>query len=370
MKKFAVFMLAFIATVFLVFGIVYAKKSGLLKAYPDAVYMSLEMTGTRIAYQNLNESEKAVYTALYNGILQKSEYIELPFEISGKTYEKIYFNIEKQEPEFFFLAGDFYSAEKIRTAQIIYRDDLDSFEVRKNELESEKNKILQKISGYDDFEKLLYIHDYIAENCTYIESGKDYIETAYGCLVEKNANCEGYAKAFKYLCDSIGIPCSVTVGITSDGINHAWNQVQIDGIWYNVDVTWDDCDDEFEKVHTYFLCSDKDFSSHTPDSDLMPVFKCVSDSENYYIKKDAFIKIQDDAERILSNRLADISENIELKFSDLYTYNEFKNVYMNNQRIFDILSEKNPDVLNSEIRCFMKEFEGNCVIILRFLRQV
>ncbi|MGN1036973.1 MAG: transglutaminase domain-containing protein [Ruminococcus sp.] len=370
MKKFAVFMLAFTATVFLAFGIVYAKKSGLLKAYPDAVYMSPEMSETRIAYQNLNETEKAVYTALYNGILQKSEYIELPFEISGKTYEKIYFNIEKQEPEFFFLAGDFYSAEKIRTAQIIYRDDLDSFEVRKNELESEKNKILQKISGYDDFEKLLYIHDYIAENCTYIESGKDYIETAYGCLVEKNANCEGYAKAFKYLCDSIGIPCSVTVGITSDGINHAWNQVQIDGIWYNVDVTWDDCDDEFEKVHTYFLCSDKDFSSHTPDSDLMPIFECVSDSENYYTKKDAFIKIQDDAERILSNRLADISENIELKFSDSYTYNEFKNVYMNNQRIFDILSEKNPDALNSEIRCFMKEFEGNCVIILRFLRQV
>ena len=124
MKKIAVFVLAFTATVFLVFGIVYAKKSGLLKAYPDAVYMNSEMADTRIAYQNLNESEKAVYTALYNGILQNLEYIDLPSEISGEEYEKIYFNIEKQEPELFCLSGDFYSAEKIRTAQIIYRDDL------------------------------------------------------------------------------------------------------------------------------------------------------------------------------------------------------------------------------------------------------
>lgn len=369
MKKFAVFMLAFTATLFLAFGIVYAKKSGLLKAYPDAVYMSEDLTETRIAYQNLNESEKAVYTALYNGISRKSEYIELPLEISGNDYEKIYFNIEKQEPEFFCLSGDFYSAEKIRTAQIIYRDDLDSFDSKKKSLESQRNNILKEIKNSDDFEKLLYIHDYIAENCKYIESGKDYIETAFGCLVEKNANCEGYAKAFKYLCDGMGIPCSVVVGITSDGLNHAWNQVQLGGIWYNVDVTWDDCDDRFEKVHTYFLCSDADFLSHIPDSALMPVFPCDSDSESYYIKKESFVRTQDDAERILAEKLADISENIELKFPDSYTYNEFKNVYMTNQRIFDILSEKNSDVLNSEIHCFMKEFEGSCVIVLKFLKK-
>lgn len=369
MKKIAVFVLAFTATVFLVFGIVYAKKSGLLKAYPDAVYMNSEMADTRIAYQNLNESEKAVYTALYNGILQNLEYIDLPSEISGEEYEKIYFNIEKQEPELFCLSGDFYSAEKIRTAQIIYRDDLNSFQDKKKSLEQIKNNILQKIDKYDDFRKLVYIHDYIAENCSYIESGRDYIETAFGCLVEKNANCEGYAKAFKYLCDNMDIPCIVVVGITSDGANHAWNQVQLNGVWYNVDVTWDDCDDEFKLVHTYMLCDDDNFFSHIPDSFLMPVFDCVSDSENYYIKNDCFIKNQDDAERILYNLISD-SENIELKFSDSYTYNEFKSVYISNQRVFDIFAEKNPELLNTEIRCFMKEFESNCVMILRFSKSV
>lgn len=48
--------------------------------------------------------------------------------------------------------------------------------------------------------------------------------------------CEGYARAFKLICDQIGLPCIVVSG---DG--HMWNYVQNeDGVWYAVDVTWDD----------------------------------------------------------------------------------------------------------------------------------
>lgn len=362
MKRIISLILALTACLFVIFGFMYVRRSGLLKAYPDAAYMPEDITQTRIAYMSLGEREKAVYTALYNGISRQSEYIELPFEIDGDTYEKIYFNIEKQEPEFFYLASDFYSAEKIRTAQIIYRDTSDDM---KSALELSRIRIVENIKDCDDYEKLLYIHDYLTENCKYIESGVENIDNAYGCLVDKNANCEGYAKAFKYICDGLNIPCAVTVGNSFDGRNHAWNQVQLDGEWYNVDVTWDDCDDEFVGVHTYFLCDDKDFASHYPDSELMPVFECTSYNRNYYVKSNCFIRTQNDAERILAERLKDISGNIELKFSDNYTYNEFKNVYITNQRIFDILSESNPDVLNNQISCFMKEFEGNCIIALR-----
>jgi len=366
MRKFATVFISAITIAFLVLGIGYVKKSGLLRAYPDAVYMPENMKYTRTVYQYLDETEKAVYTALYNGISEKSEYIELPFEIDGSLYEKIYFSIEKQEPEFFCLASNFYNAEKVRTARIIYRNDLNTFDTKKSEIEMVRTSILKKTENYSNYEKILFIHDYLAENCTYIESGKDYIETAYGCLVDKNANCEGYAKAFKYICDGFEIPCVVTVGKSSDGINHAWNQVQLNGEWYNMDITWDDCDDDFIKVHTYFLCSDADFESHLPDSDLMPVFKCDSDIENYYNKEDLFIASHDDAERILIEKLSDISENIELKFSDKNLYDEFKNIYMTNQHIFDILFENNSCIQNDQIKCFMKEFENNNVIVLRF----
>ena len=57
--------------------------------------------------------------------------------------------------------------------------------------------------------------------------------------------CEGYARAFKVLCDELEIPCVLTEGVAKAtvedaGGGHMWNYVQIDGGWYAVDVTWND----------------------------------------------------------------------------------------------------------------------------------
>lgn len=57
--------------------------------------------------------------------------------------------------------------------------------------------------------------------------------------------CEGYARAFKVLCDELGIPCVLTSGAarsTAFGTpeQHMWNDVELDGQWYAVDVTWND----------------------------------------------------------------------------------------------------------------------------------
>lgn len=57
--------------------------------------------------------------------------------------------------------------------------------------------------------------------------------------------CEGYARAFKVLCDVLDIPCVLTSGTarsttTDTPQQHMWNEVSIDGQWYAVDVTWND----------------------------------------------------------------------------------------------------------------------------------
>lgn len=51
--------------------------------------------------------------------------------------------------------------------------------------------------------------------------------------------CEGYARAFKVLCDAAGVSCVIADG-DGGGVSHMWNNVCIDGKWYGVDVTWDD----------------------------------------------------------------------------------------------------------------------------------
>ena len=96
-----------------------------------------------------------------------------------------------------------------------------------------------------------------ANNDYYYESGKtpaDAPNTAHDCLGalkgQKLANgpvCEGYAKAFKAVCDKLEIPCVLVDGSANSAGNpqptdgHMWNYVQMeDGKWSAVDVTWND----------------------------------------------------------------------------------------------------------------------------------
>ena len=108
-------------------------------------------------------------------------------------------------------------------------------------------------AGTTLYDKVLSIHDYVCASTVYDLTGR-YVYSAYGALVDKHSVCEGYAEAFKLLCDQNGIPCVLVsgTGITSKGEeNHMWNYVRMDdGKWYAVDATWDD---DKEILHNYFL---------------------------------------------------------------------------------------------------------------------
>lgn len=67
--------------------------------------------------------------------------------------------------------------------------------------------------------------------------------SAYSAIIPGDAYepvCEGYAMAFKVLCDEMGIPCICVSGSVSGASNHMWNHVQIGKTWRLVDVTTGD----------------------------------------------------------------------------------------------------------------------------------
>lgn len=84
------------------------------------------------------------------------------------------------------------------------------------------------------------IHDYLCSVLTYGNNSETWAHSAAGVFLKGGTVvCEGYAKAFKLLCDRFEIPCILVVGDAGGG--HMWNYVQMeDGNWYLVDVTWDD----------------------------------------------------------------------------------------------------------------------------------
>lgn len=99
------------------------------------------------------------------------------------------------------------------------------------------------------------VHDYLCDFAYYPNlNSSDYngnAHDAYGALVEGRTVCEGYAEAFKLICNYYNIPA---VCITGDaGGPHMWNAVQMDdGKWYLLDITWDD-QDNYGIFYDFFL---------------------------------------------------------------------------------------------------------------------
>ena len=140
-----------------------------------------------------------------------------------------------------------------------------NFKLSGDELDRAKSELDEKVEAAlkdapkqaSDYEKELYAHDYIIKNCSYdkesVELHKNDTvraneQNAYGALVEGKAVCEGYTRAFQLLCNKLGVDCWVVQGQAQgfegqENTNHIWNCVELDGKWYQVDVTWDDCDD-------------------------------------------------------------------------------------------------------------------------------
>ena len=113
-------------------------------------------------------------------------------------------------------------------------------------------------AGMSTAEKIKAIHDYIILNCEYGYSSNPMdSHTAAGVLVYKKAVCQGYAEAFQYFMEALGIPCKTVTG-TGNGSPHGWNMVNVGGRWYHIDVTWDDPlpDKKDRLMYGYFLVSD------------------------------------------------------------------------------------------------------------------
>ncbi len=76
------------------------------------------------------------------------------------------------------------------------------------------------------------------------------------------------------LMNAAGIECKVIYGSTTRGGYHAWNQVKVDGVWYNIDVTWDDPDSGSTIYYDYFCVSDDVFLKEHDAEEICGAFAC------------------------------------------------------------------------------------------------
>lgn len=113
-----------------------------------------------------------------------------------------------------------------------------------------------------DYEKVKAVYDYICENITYDHTNPDDYKlkhTAYAALIDKTAVCQGYALLFYRLMLELGVDNRLIAGIGNGG-GHGWNIVEIDGLYYNLDSTWDA---GMTGNYYYFLLNTWNFLDHS-----------------------------------------------------------------------------------------------------------
>ena len=110
------------------------------------------------------------------------------------------------------------------------------------------------IRDASDYKKCSEIYKYITSNVRYdydtfdsylagVTTGREPGYTAYAALVDGKAVCAGYAQLFYAMCKYVGLPVRIIDGegySLGEWSGHSWNAVRIDGMWYQVDSTWDE----------------------------------------------------------------------------------------------------------------------------------
>ena len=111
-------------------------------------------------------------------------------------------------------------------------------------LTSSVRRNAQRAVGDTDAEILLSMANNLIASTSFDEGAaqaisehgtQNFAATAYGALVLGNAVGEGFAMAFKAMCDELEFDCQVVLGFL-DGMVHAWNIIYLYGDYYHIDV--------------------------------------------------------------------------------------------------------------------------------------
>lgn len=135
------------------------------------------------------------------------------------------------------------------------------------------------LEGKSDYEKCKAIREWIGKNVKYDDEyfknpGSCPRKNAHnmtGAILDGFAVCDGFANLFHYMASAAGLLTLFEEGPTKvSGLQHAWNLVQIDGIFYYIDCTSVSLDKNGEAYDEFLLGQDTMFNLRvTPKNDII-----------------------------------------------------------------------------------------------------
>ncbi len=218
-------------------------------------------------YHMLDATGQALYRQIYanaNAMIKDFAPVEA---VSATLLKNAFMAVVNDHPELFWVntAYQYKYAPSGRVAAIYlsFNKTAEDISLAKELFENAAEEILTEAEKQKSVhDKELYIHDTLVEQISYSASAS-MNQSAYSAMVLGKTVCAGYARAYQYLLQQLGIPCYYCTGYA--GENHAWNIVKLEDAYYNVDVTWADTKPQ---NYLYFNGADVNYASDHIRKDL------------------------------------------------------------------------------------------------------
>lgn len=216
-------------------------------------------------YNFLSDESKKYYDLLLEASKNNSNSISGSFSFNDKVFNSALYAFTYDYPLYYwwrvgvsttYTDDEFTSSSKVKTSEI---------ETNVNKIIEIKDSILAKCKDENNYQTIKNIHDYITNTFTYnLDNPNGH--SIIGGIIDNSCVCDGYATTFKYLCNEAGFNCIIVEGhgLQNNQLEeHAWNKVELNNAWYNVDTTWDApiSDNKKEIIYDYFLLSDEMISA-------------------------------------------------------------------------------------------------------------
>ncbi len=210
----------------------------------DSGTLELDLDGMEIVDRD-NNLTKIVYS-----FLNKPEY----FWLTGSIGKQVYTTTQKvktlrlesyfsNQVSFKKALDEFLAYSEYSTWQEAYQDQNKDGVITRAEIAKNLHDSILKRKPYNKA---------AAENLGSSEFSFKIAHSAFSVFSKENLPvCDGYAKAYAYVLNRLGIPTLVAGGNANGP--HAWNYVYLNQNWYFTDLTWDQNLDGGEIFQKYFL---------------------------------------------------------------------------------------------------------------------
>lgn len=257
-------------------------------------------------YNHMEKTWQGAYRAMKTGLMAMTPSFLVP-RLEGRDLTEVFFRLRLDCPEIFYAVGfryRFYPDSPNVELIPEYLFEKGKIKEHQKAMKARVEKLVRPAQGMTEWEKELYIHDFICSNVRYDKLKKPYSHEIIGPLGQGVGVCEGIAKAVKILCDALGIWCIIAISDANPEkkikYRHAWNVVRIGGKYYHLDATFDNSLSHDGLIrYDYFNLEDRQlFRDHEPV--LYETPRCEDGDAFYYRqKKLSFTRQEDIGKRAL-----------------------------------------------------------------------